>query len=146
MDAYGASFATTAVAVFIVSAAVLLGLYALRRKRRGRSWGRVVPALLVTVAVTVGVVGGGVQILQQLSGLQRQEGTVLTLDNDPNRFPRQIDVDSAAFDGLVSRVGDDRLQQMKSRFDGADMTARHRMRVEHGYTSSDMLAYYVWRM
>lgn len=104
------------------------------------------PALLVTVAVTVGVVGGGVQILQQLSGLQRQEGTVLTLDNDPNRFPRQIDVDSAAFDGLVSRVGDDRLQQMKSRFDGADMTARHRMRVEHGYTSSDMLAYYVWRM
>lgn len=78
--------------------------------------------------------------------MQRQEGTVVTLDDDTNNFPRQTEVDVAAFDGLIDRVGEDRLREMKGRFDGADMIGRHRLRVEHGYTATDMLAYYVWRM
>lgn len=78
--------------------------------------------------------------------MQRQEGTVVTLDDDTNNFPGQTEVDVAAFDGLIDRVGEDRLREMKGRFDGADMIGRHRLRVEHGYTATDMLAYYVWRM
>lgn len=145
-DAYGASFAATAIAVFIIAAAIFLGLYAWSRKRRGRSWGRAVPALLVVLALIAGVIGGAVRVVQQASGLQRQEGTVLELDDDANRFARQTEVDMAAFDALIDRVGEDRLREMRDRFDGADMTERHRLRVEHGYTSPDMLAYYVWRM
>ncbi|WP_295626038.1 amidase family protein [uncultured Corynebacterium sp.] len=135
-----------AIAVFIVTLASLLGLYALTRKRRGRPWGKLVPALLVVVALVAGVVGGGVRVLQQVSGLQRGEGKVVALDENTNHFPRQIEVDTAAFDQLVDEVGEDRLREMKERFTGADMISRHRLRVEHGYTAGDMLAYYVWRM
>lgn len=145
-DAYGASFTATAIGVAVIAAALLLGLYALIRKRRGRPWGRVVPALLVVVALVAGLAGGVARVLQQAGGLQRQEGTVVTLDDDTNNFPGQTEVDVAAFDGLIDRVGEDRLREMKGRFDGADMIGRHRLRVEHGYTATDMLAYYVWRM
>lgn len=145
-DAYGASFTATAIGVAVIAAALLLGLYALIRKRRGRPWGRVVPALLVVVALVAGLAGGVARVLQQAGGLQRQEGTVVTLDDDTNNFPGQTEVDVAAFDGLIDRVGEDRLREMKGRFDGADMIGRHRLRVEHRYTATDMLAYYVWRM
>ncbi|WJZ00045.1 Glutamyl-tRNA(Gln) amidotransferase subunit A [Corynebacterium hansenii] len=136
----------TAIAVFIVTAAILLGIYAFIRKRRGLKWGKAVPALLIVIALIVGVVAGALKGMQQPGGLNRQVGKVLTLDENTNKFPRQIEVDMAAFDALIDRVGEDRLREMKDRFTGADMTARHKMRVEHGYTSSDMLAYYVWQM
>ncbi|MFD5868691.1 amidase family protein [Corynebacterium sp. NPDC060344] len=145
-DAYGASFASTAIVVTVIAAAVLMGLYALTRIRGDRPWGKVIPTLLIVVALVAGVIGGAVRVLQQAGGLQRQEGEVLTLDDDTNSFPRQTDIDMAAFDRLIDRVGGDRLSEMKERFAGADMTDRHRMRVEHGYTATDMLAYYVWRM
>lgn len=146
IDAYGATFAVTVLVVSVVVAAILLGLYALGRKRSGRPWGKVVPALLAVSAVIVGVVSGGFRVQQQLTGLQRHEGDALTLDENTNRFPRQIEANIAAFDSLINRVGESRLQEMKGRFADADMTARHELRVKHGYTSSDMLAYYVWRM
>ena len=139
-DAYGASFTATAIGVVVIASALLHGLYALIRKRRGRPWGRVVPALLVVVALVAGLAGGVARVLQQAGGLQRQEGTVVTLDDDTNNFPGQTEVDVAAFDGLIDRVGEDRLREMKGRFDGADMIGRHRLRVEHGYTATDMLA------
>ncbi|GAB78288.1 Asp-tRNAAsn/Glu-tRNAGln amidotransferase A subunit [Austwickia chelonae] len=146
MEAYGASFATVAILVSAITAAVFLGLYALNQKRRGRTWGKGIPALLVGTAVIVGIVSSGARVLQQLTGLQRQEGKVLTLDEDTNHFPRQTEVNMAPFDRLIDRVGESRLKEMKTRFADADMTARHQLRLKHGYTSSDMLAYYAWRM
>ncbi|WP_162872880.1 amidase family protein [Austwickia chelonae] len=94
----------------------------------------------------VGIVSSGARVLQQLTGLQRQEGKVLTLDENTNHFPRQTEVNMAAFDRLIDRVGESRLKEMKTQFADADMMARHQLRVKHGYTSSDMLAYYAWRM
>lgn len=145
-DAYGMTFVVTAIVIGTIAAAVLLGLYGLERKRRGRPWGKAVPVLLVITAIVIGAAGGATRTLQQAGGLQRQEGTVLELNEDTNRFSRQTEVDLAAFDALIDRVGEERLQDMERRFAGADMMERHRMRVEHGYTASDMLAYYVRKM
>lgn len=145
-EAYGATFAVTAILVAAIAAAVFLGLYARNRKRRGRTWGKAVPALLVAIALIAGVSGGAARVVQQISGLQRQEGSVLTLDENTNHFPRQTDVDMAAFDRLIAQVGEERLRGIGERFAGTDMIERHRIRMDEGYSSSDMLAYYAWKM
>ncbi|WP_460490667.1 amidase family protein [Corynebacterium nasicanis] len=137
-SAYGSTFLLVAGVVFLATAGALL----LWRRRKNKA----VTALLLVVALLLSLGAGGVSVLRQASGLQRGSGPEFTLNERVNRFTLQQDVDHEPFAGLIEDVGTARLQEMQERFGDSDLVERHRVRLAHGYSASDMLAYYVWRM
>lgn len=148
LDAYGVPLLLF-LAVTLVVAAVLLGAVSLVRRRRGNRGSRgtkLLTALIIVLALGAGLVAGGTRLMQQAGGLQRGTGPAFTLTETENRFDRQVDVDFGPFGQLLAAVGKERRQEMKERLGNRDLVDRHRVRLEHGYTASDMLAYHVWRM